>query len=192
MIAMALALQPQILIMDEPTTALDVVTQRQILKRIAELQTELHFAMVFITHDLSLLLEIADVIAVMYAGELVEVGRTQAIYKVPAHPYTAGLLASSPPLRGPRRTLTGIPGLPPDLHRSIAGCPFASRCSRRMDRCDVERPTLVRLRSEDPRYGEQSVACWLHTDAAPDIPPVAFAPSPQEGPAAGAEGERGT
>ena len=151
-----------------------------------------HFAMVFITHDLSLLLEIADVIAVMYVGELVEVGRTQAIYKAPAHPYTAGLLASSPPLRGPRRTLTGIPGLPPDLHRSIAGCPFASRCSRRMDRCDVERPTLVRLRSEDPRYGEQSVACWLHTDAAPDIPPVAFAPSPQEGPAAGAEGERGT
>ena len=91
--------------------------------------------MVFITHDLSLLLEIADVIAVMYAGELVEVGRTQAIYKVPAHPYTAGLLESSPPLRGPRRTLTGIPGLPPDLHRAIAGCPFASRCSRRMDRC---------------------------------------------------------
>ena len=124
MIAMALALQPRSSIMDEPTTALDVVTQRQILKRIAELQTELNFAMVFITHDLSLLLEIADVIAVMYAGELVEVGHTQAIYRVPAHPYTAGLLESSPPLRGPRRTLTGIPGLPPDLHRSIQGAPL--------------------------------------------------------------------
>ncbi len=192
MIAMALALQPQILIMDEPTTALDVVTQRQILKRIAELQTELNFAMVFITHDLSLLLEIADVIAVMYAGELVEVGRTQAIYKVPAHPYTAGLLESSPPLRGPRRTLTGIPGLPPDLHRAIAGCPFASRCSRRMDRCDVERPTLVRLQPEDPRYGEQSVACWLHADAGPATSPEAVAPSPAEGTTAGAEGEGGT
>ena len=169
MIAMALALQPQVLIMDEPTTALDVVTQRQILKRIAELQTELNFAMVFITHDLSLLLEIADVIAVMYAGELVEVGRTQAIYRMPAHPYTAGLLESSPPLRGPRWTLTGIPGLPPDLHRSIPGCPFASRCSRRMDRCEVERPKLFRLRSADSSYGEQSVACWLYAEAAPDL-----------------------
>ena len=176
MIAMALALQPQVLIMDEPTTALDVVTQRQILKRIAELQTELNFAMVFITHDLSLLLEIADVIAVMYAGELVEVGSTQAIYKSPAHPYTAGLLASSPPLRGPRRTLTGIPGLPPDLHLSIPGCPFPRRCSSRMERCEVERPRLLSLRAGDRSYGEQSVACWLYSDEAGNQPREGIAP----------------
>ena len=115
MIAMALAADPEVVIMDEPTTALDVVVQRDILAQIVELKETLGFAILFITHDLSLLLELADRIAVMYAGRLLETGTAQEIMREPAHPYTRGLLNSFPSLRGPRRELVGIPGSPPDL-----------------------------------------------------------------------------
>jgi peptide/nickel transport system ATP-binding protein len=128
MIAMALAVEPEVVIMDEPTTALDVVVQREILEEIAQLRQELGFAMLFITHDLSLLLELADRIMILYAGQLAELGSALAIRNATAHPYTAGLLDSFPSVRGPRRALSGIPGSPPDMRELPRGCPFTPRC----------------------------------------------------------------
>jgi len=135
MIAMALAADPEVVIMDEPTTALDVVVQRDILAQIVELKERLDFAILFITHDLSLLLELADRIAVMYAGRLLETGSAQAIMREPAHPYTRGLLNSFPSLRGSRRELAGIPGSPPDLRDPLPGCPFIPRCTHAIPVC---------------------------------------------------------
>jgi oligopeptide/dipeptide ABC transporter ATP-binding protein len=128
MIAMALAVDPEVVIMDEPTTALDVVVQREILAEIAELQKELQFAVLFITHDLSLLLEVADRIAILYGGRLLELGNSTEIHHQTAHPYTRGLLDSFPSVHGPRRSLAGIPGSPPDLRSIPPGCPFQPRC----------------------------------------------------------------
>jgi oligopeptide/dipeptide ABC transporter ATP-binding protein len=135
MIAMALAVDPEVVIMDEPTTALDVVVQHEILQQIVELQKRLHFAVLFITHDLSLLLEVADRIAVMYAGQLVEIGSAEQIHNRPAHPYTRGLLRSFPSVHGARKTLAGIPGSPPDLRSLPPGCPFVPRCSYAAEPC---------------------------------------------------------
>ncbi len=135
MIAMALAADPEIVIMDEPTTALDVVVQRDILAQIVDLKAELGFSILFITHDLSLLLELADRIAVMYGGRLMELGTSAEIQHEPAHPYTTGLLNSFPSLHGPRRELAGIPGTPPDLRQPPEGCPFLPRCSFGTDAC---------------------------------------------------------
>jgi peptide/nickel transport system ATP-binding protein len=143
MIAMALALDPRLIVMDEPTTALDVVIQRQILDELAGLRRQFGFAMAFITHDLSLLLEVADTIAVMYAGRLVEYAGAEEIYTQPAHPYTVGLLNSFPPLGGPRRTLVGIPGSPPSLRQVPPGCPFAPRCGFRTSICLETTPALL-------------------------------------------------
>src|SRR5437762_8874030 len=114
-IALALALSPELVIMDEPTTALDVVVQREILQEVEALKRDLGFAVLFITHDLSLLLEFADRIAIMYAGEIVETAPSATLASAPLHPYTQGLLQSFPPLTGPRVRLSGIPGAPPDL-----------------------------------------------------------------------------
>jgi peptide/nickel transport system ATP-binding protein len=139
-IAIALALSPALLIMDEPTTALDVVVQREVLHQIAELRASLGFAILFITHDLSLMIELSTRIAVLYAGELVEMAPARAIFDHPKHPYTQGLLASFPSLHGPRRRLAGIPGSPPDLQRPPPGCPFNPRCARVVPRCRCERP----------------------------------------------------
>jgi peptide/nickel transport system ATP-binding protein len=160
MIAMALALEPQILIMDEPTTALDVVMQRQILDQIADLRKRLGFAVIFITHDISLLIEIADRIAVMYAGKIVEEGRSGDLYRSPRHPYSQGLLSSFPPLRGPKRELGGIPGSPPDLFRRPLGCPFAPRCTYVREDCRQVDPPLgpSRVPGDDPH---RRVACVL-------------------------------
>ena len=133
MIAMALATDPEVVIMDEPTTALDVVVQREILGQILELKERLGFAILFITHDLSLLLELADRIAVMYAGQLLEVGTAGEIQHEPAHPYTKRLLRSFPSLRGARQDLAGIPGSPPDLRGrrpAARSCPAAPRAPR--------------------------------------------------------------
>ena len=135
MIAMALATDPEIVIMDEPTTALDVVVQRDILAQIVELKERLGFSILFITHDLSLLLELADRIAVMYAGQLLEIGTAHQLQHSPAHPYTRGLLNSFPSLRGARRELAGIPGSPPDLHDPPPGCPFLPRCGYGTQAC---------------------------------------------------------
>jgi peptide/nickel transport system ATP-binding protein len=127
-IAMALALEPELLVMDEPTTALDVVVQREILQELEELKRRLGFAVLFITHDLSLLVEFSDRIAIMYAGEIVESAPSDDLFQRPRHPYTIGLMRSFPPLTGPLEALTGIPGSPPDLARPPSGCRFHPRC----------------------------------------------------------------
>jgi peptide/nickel transport system ATP-binding protein len=153
MIAMALAVDPEIVIMDEPTTALDVVVQRDILAQVAELRQELGFAILFITHDMSLLLELADRIAVMYAGQLLEVGTSVEMKSNSAHPYTQGLLTSFPSLHGPRRELAGIPGSPPDLRNPPPGCPFAPRCSHALPSCSEVDMTLAKVPgAPDPRH----------------------------------------
>jgi len=153
MIAMALATDPEVVIMDEPTTALDVVVQREILGQILELKDTLGFAILFITHDLSLLLELADRIAVMYAGQLMEVATSAEIQREPAHPYTKRLLRSFPSLRGPRKDLTGIPGTPPDLLSPPPGCPFHDRCTEATDACTRIDVRLDRVASSaDPAH----------------------------------------
>jgi peptide/nickel transport system ATP-binding protein len=142
-IAMALALKPELLLMDEPTTALDVVVQREILEEIQQLQRELGFAVLFITHDLSLLVELSDRIAIMYAGDIVELAPAAELLQRPLHPYTAGLMGSFPPLSGERVVMTGIPGSPPDLAHPPSGCRFHPRCPVAHDaRCSVDVPTL--------------------------------------------------
>jgi len=157
MIAMALATEPEIIIMDEPTTALDVVVQRDILAQIVELKDSLGFSILFITHDLSLLLELADRIAVMYAGQFVEIATSDEIHREAAHPYTKGLLNSFPSLRGPRRELAGIPGSPPDLRNPAPGCPFVPRCGYARPACrDVDMQLLPVATSRDP---DHATAC---------------------------------
>jgi len=173
MIAMALATDPEIIIMDEPTTALDVVVQRDILAQIVELKESLGFSILFITHDLSLLLELADRIAVMYAGQFVEIATSDEIHREAAHPYTKGLLNSFPSLRGPRRDLAGIPGSPPDLRNPPPGCPFVPRCGYARPDCrDVDMQLLPVATSRDP---DHVTACpfVLPDTPAPPVPPVA-------------------
>jgi len=154
-IALALACGADLLVMDEPTTAVDVVMQRQILAGVLRLREQLGFALVFVTHDLSLLVELADRIAIMYAGRIVEIGTAFDIYHQPKHPYTEGLRASFPPLREPVRRLSGIPGSPPDLRHPPPGCAFHPRCPHRFEPCDTTVPTLRTV-------GDQQVACLLH------------------------------
>jgi len=160
MIAMALALEPEVLIMDEPTTALDVVTQREILEELVALRDRLGFAVLFITHDLSLLIELADTIAVMYAGRVVEYAPAAALFRSPRHPYTAGLLNSFPGLHGERVAMTGIPGSPPDLRHVPEGCPFNPRCRYAMDVCRQDAPVLLQL----PSAGLRAASCWLQAE----------------------------
>ena len=186
MIAMALALRPQIVIMDEPTTALDVVTQREILLELTELRQQLGFAVLFITHDLSLLIEIADSIAVMYAGRVVERAEAAALFHAPRHPYSLGLLSSFPPLHGPRRRLTGIPGSPPDLRELPPGCVFHPRCPYVMDKCRTDLPPLAEL----TEAGGRLAACWLQDGTA--VRPAELAvPAPGADPRRADPGEAG-
>ena len=179
MIAMALALEPQVVIMDEPTTALDVVTQREILEELMDLRERLGFAVLFITHDLSLLLEIADSIAVMYAGRLVERAAAAALFRAPRHPYSLGLLSSFPALHGPRQRLTGIPGSPPDLRQLPGGCVFHPRCPYVMARCRTDAPPLLRPAGAGDREltESRSAACWLQ-DGSSAVPPELAKPAP--------------
>jgi peptide/nickel transport system ATP-binding protein len=143
-IAIALSLSPELIILDEPTTALDVVVQREILQQLDALKHDFGFAVLFITHDLSLLLEFADRIAIMYAGEIVESAPAELLRDSPEHPYTRGLMASFPPLTGPKTRLVGIPGTPPDLNDMPTGCRFHPRCPL----CVPEEP-LYRKQIED-------------------------------------------
>src|SRR5271170_970697 len=183
MIAMALAADPEIIIMDEPTTALDVVVQRDILAQIVELKDRLDFSILFITHDLSLLLELADRIAVMYAGQFVEIATSDEIHREAAHPYTKGLLNSFPSLRGARRELVGIPGSPPDLGNPPPGCPFAPRCGYARPECrDVDMELLPVATSRDPD----------HVTACPFVLPGTPVPPAVSGSPAGELGELGT
>jgi oligopeptide/dipeptide ABC transporter ATP-binding protein len=183
MIAMALATEPEVIIMDEPTTALDVVVQRDILAQIVELKERLGFSILFITHDLSLLLELADRIAVMYAGQFVEIATSDEIHREAAHPYTMGLLNSFPSLRGPRRELAGIPGSPPDLRNPPPGCPFVPRCGYARPECrDVDMRLLPVATSKDPD----------HVTACPFVLPDTPAPSVPSVAAGSPDGELGT
>jgi peptide/nickel transport system ATP-binding protein len=161
-IAMALALRPELIIMDEPTTALDVVVQREILQQIEALKRDFGFAVLFITHDISLLLEFADRIAIMYAGEIVETAPSARLGADARHPYTQGLLQSFPPLTGPLTRLAGIPGSPPDLRDPPQGCRFHPRCphcrpedAQLYVRQTTERPVL------QPVEPGHEVACHL-------------------------------
>ena len=147
-IAIALALDPEIIIMDEPTTALDVVVQRDILAQIMRLRNDFGFSVIFITHDLSLLLEIADTIAIMYAGSIVEMATQENLYRHPRHPYTSGLLNSFPSLRGPRRRRVSIPGSPPDLRSVPPGCAFHPRCAFSFAACHSILPALLHVTCE--------------------------------------------
>jgi peptide/nickel transport system ATP-binding protein len=164
MIGMALALEPQLVIMDEPTTALDVVMQRQILRQLVGLRERLGFSVLFITHDLSLLVEFSDRIAIMYGGRIVEQAPADRLYRDPLHPYSDGLLHAFPPLRGERRELTGIPGSPPDLRSMPRGCAFHPRCPKAFDPCREDLPVLgAPADPPDPAQAEsRTVACWLH------------------------------
>lgn len=145
LIALALACEPDLIVMDEPTTAVDVVMQRQILTHILRLQEELGFAVIFVTHDLSLLLEMADRVAIMYAGRIVELAPARTIAENPQHPYTQGLRNSFPSLHEPRQVRHGIPGSPPDLRALPSGCPFRARCREAVEQCGTTRPELVDL-----------------------------------------------
>jgi peptide/nickel transport system ATP-binding protein len=160
MIGMALALDPKVVIMDEPTTALDVVMQRQILRQLVDLRDRFQFSVLFITHDLSLLVEFSDRIAIMYGGRIVEEAAASTLYRDPLHPYSDGLLHSFPALRGPRRELAGIPGSPPDLRNMPTGCSFHPRCPKAFDPCAAKLPVLGT--PVDPAGATRTVACWLH------------------------------
>jgi len=156
MIAMALALNPPLVIADEPTTALDVVVQAQVMNVLKKLQKEYKVSIILITHDLSLIAEIADKVAIMYAGKIVEFGTAEHIYLNPQHPYTRGLLASIPRIRGEIKKLEWIPGIPPDLVAPPRGCRFHPRCKYKFEPCDKEEPPMVEV--EPGHY----VACWLY------------------------------
>src|ERR1700727_1757518 len=135
MIAMAMLFTPDLVIMDEPTSALDVVAQRSLMVQIKELQRELGFAVIFVTHDMSLVSHFSDRLMVMYAGQVAELGATRQVFDTPLHPYSAGLMDAFPSIRGPKVPLTGIPGSPPNLANPPDGCRFAPRCPKVMDRC---------------------------------------------------------
>ncbi|HSS93903.1 MAG TPA: dipeptide/oligopeptide/nickel ABC transporter permease/ATP-binding protein [Candidatus Dormibacteraeota bacterium] len=157
MIAMAIALDPQVMILDEPTTALDVVTQREILEELMGLCDRIGFAALFVTHDLSLLVELADEIAVMYAGRVMERAPAHSLFRAPRLPYTHGLLHCFPPLHGARTAMDGIAGSPPDLRNLPTGCAFNPRCKWAMQQCREEVPALAPLNGSG-----REVACWLH------------------------------
>jgi peptide/nickel transport system ATP-binding protein len=155
-IAISLALSPDMLIMDEPTTALDVVVQKDILGQIAVLREKLGFSILFITHDLSLLVEFSTRILIMYAGQIVEQAPAHDLFKNPLHPYTVGLMNSFPSISGEKRKLTGIAGSPPDLMTPPTGCRFHPRCPKAMPVCSQKDPVVKRV-SEN-----HTVACHLY------------------------------
>jgi peptide/nickel transport system ATP-binding protein/oligopeptide transport system ATP-binding protein len=158
MIAMALSLSPSVLIADEPTTALDVTVQAQILSEIKQLSQESDSGVIFVTHDLGVVADIADRVIVMYAGRVVEQGTLDEIFYDPQHPYTWGLLGSVTRMdREPPKRLPAIPGLPPSLIRPPEGCHFRPRCPHAFDRC-TEVPALEARLSEAPGHEDR---CWL-------------------------------
>ena len=166
MIAMALACEPELLIADEPTTALDVTIQAQILDLIRDLQSESNTAVILITHDLGVVAEMADRVAVMYAGEVVEETDVRTMFKQPKHPYTQGLIASIPVLGQLTDDLDTIPGVVPNLIDMPSGCRFADRCAARIENdlaiCNEQIPDL-----EEIAAGHQ-VRCWLHVGGGDD------------------------
>ena len=158
MIAMALLFTPDLIIMDEPTSALDVVAQRSLMTQIKELQREFGFAVIFVTHDMSLVSHYSDRLMVMYAGQVAESGATRRIFDNPMHPYSRGLLEAFPSIRGPKVPLKGIPGAPPDLSVASNGCRFYARCPVRLEACATTAPALL-------DRGGTSVRCLLYDEA---------------------------
>jgi peptide/nickel transport system ATP-binding protein len=156
MIAMALANKPDFIIADEPTTALDVIVQAQVLRVIDELRRRLGLTMMLITHDLSIIAETCDSTAIMYAGKVMERGDVISIFKEPLHPYTQGLVASFPSIKGEKKELASIPGSPPNLLEPPPGCRFHPRCPHTTERCRREEPPMVEM-------GKGHItACWLY------------------------------
>ena len=143
MIAMALLLEPKLIIMDEPTSALDVVAQRSLMRQVENLRRSLGFAVLFVTHDMSVVSHFSDRLAVMYAGEIVELGATREVFDRPRHPYSSGLMDAFPSIVGEKRELTGIAGNPPSLVNPPGGCLFAPRCHFATDECREYRPELI-------------------------------------------------
>jgi oligopeptide/dipeptide ABC transporter ATP-binding protein len=161
MIAIAIAAEPELLIADEPTTALDVTIQGQLLELLVRLQKQLGMAMVLITHDVGVVARVADRVAVMYAGAIVELGTADEILKRPRHPYTRALLAAVPaPDAAVGSRFTGLPGSPPDLSNPAVGCAFAPRCPLVQAECRRATPTLA------PAESDHRAACWVST---PDV-----------------------
>jgi peptide/nickel transport system ATP-binding protein len=157
MIAMALACSPLLVIADEPTTALDVMVQAQVLSLLKRLQREFGLAMLFITHDLSVLVEVADRLAVMYAGKIIEEGQAQKVFREPQHPYTEALAASFPEIGDDRFRMhpSGLGGDPPDPQHVPTGCPFHPRCPKAFEPCPSVEPQLF------PAGEDQRAACLL-------------------------------
>jgi peptide/nickel transport system ATP-binding protein len=168
MIAMALLFTPDLVIMDEPTSALDVVAQRSLMTQIKELQRELGFAVIFVTHDMSLVSHYSDRLIVMYAGQVAEAGPTRRIFDSPLHPYARGLLEAFPGIRGAKVPLKGIPGAPPDLSVIQDGCRFSPRCPDKLPACETTAPALL------DREGT-SVRCLLY-DPSPSTATAASRP----------------
>ncbi|WP_031078454.1 ABC transporter ATP-binding protein [Streptomyces sp. NRRL S-118] len=166
MIAMAMALEPDLIIADEPTTALDVTVQAQVMDLLAELRRELGMGLILITHDLGVVADVADRIAVMYAGRIVETAPVHDVYQAPAHPYTQGLLDSIPRLHHKGKELYAIKGLPPNLLDIPPGCAFHPRCPRAQDVCRTEEPPLYEV-SEDRRSACHFWKETLHDATAP-------------------------
>ena len=157
-IAIALSLNPPLLILDEPTTALDVVVQKDILEQITLLRQKLGFSILFITHDLSLLVEISTHISIMYAGEIVEKAPARELFENPQHPYTLGLINSFPSISGLKQKLSGIPGSPPNLINPPSGCKFHPRCARVLPVCSQVVPVTRQISSN------HSLACHLYDE----------------------------
>lgn len=159
LIALALLLEPQLLILDEPTTALDILTQRNIIDVLKELRQKLGFSMLFISHDLALAAELADRVATVYAGEIIEIGDVRTVFRRAYHPYTIGLIKAVPTLTGDNSKLVSVPGSPPDLIQLPTGCKFHPRCPLADDRCRREETQLTEVVSG------HKVACWRWPDA---------------------------
>jgi peptide/nickel transport system ATP-binding protein len=145
MIAMALACNPDIVITDEPTTALDVIVQAQVLKLLKKLKEELNLSFIMISHDLSVIAETCNKVAIMYAGKIVEMADVVRLFKNPLHPYSQGLMNSFPSLKGPRKKLISIPGSPPNLLSPPLGCRFNPRCPYAWEKCKEEEPLLIEI-----------------------------------------------
>jgi len=171
LIALALACTPPLLVADEPTTALDVTIQAQILELLRDLQKRFNLGLVLITHDLGIVAEMADRVAVMYAGRIVEAAPVRELFRDPRHPYTRGLLASIPGA-APGSKLRAIPGTVPPIGQLPPGCAFAPRCPNRFDPCDTAVPGITEIDSSRLQAGDHTVRCYLYSPAVePDVLP---------------------
>jgi peptide/nickel transport system ATP-binding protein len=159
-IAMSLSCNPDLIIADEPTTALDVIVQDQVLRELRKIQKQLGMSMIYISHDIAVIAEVAEMLGVMYAGRMAEMSTSHDIFKRPMHPYTVALMSAFPSIRGPKQKLEALPGEPPDLLYPPKGCRFHPRCPRALAQCKKEQPPF-----EDAGGGHM-VACWNPAEVA--------------------------